>query len=70
MRREELEKYLNKNVAVYPDKTKVGSNGSKFFKGELVNLADTSLTISLDGCTYASEICINLDIIAFVGLSK
>ena len=57
---------MNKNVAIFLDKTRVNSNGSKYFSGELTALTDTSVTVSLVGCSYASEVCISLDIISFV----
>ncbi len=70
MNKQEVEKYLNKSVAVFVDKTKVDPNGSKYFSGTLTALTDNTLTLALQGCSYASEICLAFSVIAFITLSK
>lgn len=70
MKRKELEKYLNKNIFVFFDRTKFEFNSSKYFNGKLIDISDTSLTLSLNGCSYASEICMSLDVVTLITISK
>ena len=68
MKKTELEKYLNKNIVVVFDRTKASLNNSKFLSGKLIDLNDTSLTITMSGCSYGSEICVSFDVVLMVGL--
>lgn len=70
MKKEDLDIYMNKKVAVFPDASKLGTSGSKFWKGKVTKVTDTSLTVLLDGCSFSSEICIDLGGILYVTLSK